>query len=131
MVAEDEKDQSRGFKVEDRRRFSESGAPRAESVEAEPGPAASSAPHDVPEISFGTFVISLSAQGLAHLGEMPHPVDGATTVDLAGARQIIEILSMLRDKTRGNLDPEEQRLVEHALYELRMKFVERVRQGAT
>lgn len=137
-------DRSRSFTVKDRRRFSESGAvpsqteaaddreqhdpagtPGAESAESRSSPASPSSP----EITFYTFVISLSTQALALLGEMPHPVDGATGVDLVGARQIIDILAMLRDKTNGNLDPEEQRLLEHALYDLRMKYVERARKS--
>ena len=64
---------------------------------------------------------------LAHLGEMPNPVDGTTRVDLEAARQIIDIVAMLRDKTKGNLDEAENALLDDALYDLRMKYVERAR----
>lgn len=77
------------------------------------------------ELSFATFVISLSTQALALLGEIPDPVQGQTVVDLEGARQFIDILGILQDKTRGNLDPRESALLEGALYDLRMKYVER------
>jgi uncharacterized protein DUF1844 len=70
-------------------------------------------------------VISLSTQALAHLGEMPNPIDGTTRVDLNASRQIIDIIAMLRDKTKGNLDDAESALVDDALYDLRMKYVER------
>jgi hypothetical protein len=56
---------------------------------------------------------------------MPNPVDGTTRVDLVAARQIIDIIGMLRDKTQGNLDDAERALLDDALYDLRMKYVER------
>jgi hypothetical protein len=158
-MAEDEEQQHRGFKVHDRRRFSESGDARetepSAAAEPEQAPAAAAAPgadHDaaeaavdraydqssqrsdagrggpVPEITFPTFLMSLSTQALALLGEVPDPVAGAVEVDLIGARQLIDILAMLRDKTRGNLDADEAALLDHALYDLRMKFVERAQQ---
>jgi len=77
------------------------------------------------EITFATFVISLSAQALALLGEIPDPVEHSTHVDLEGARQIIDILGVLRDKTQGNLDAGESSLLDSALYDLRMKYVDR------
>ena len=77
------------------------------------------------ELSFATFVISLSTQALALLGEIPDPVQGQTVVDLEGARQFIDILGILQEKTRGNLDAREAALLEGALYDLRMKYVER------
>jgi len=91
-------------------------APHVEKPRPDDGPPA--------EMTFATFVISLSTQALALLGEIPDPA-GATQVDLASARQLINILGMLQDKTRGNLDTDEGALLEHALYDLRMKYVER------
>lgn len=79
------------------------------------------------EITFASFVFSLSTQALVHLGEIPDPVDGATHVHLEGARQIIDILAVLSEKTRGNLDPAENALLENALYDLRMRYVDRAR----
>jgi hypothetical protein len=61
---------------------------------------------------------------LASLGEIPNPVDQQTVADLPAARQLIDILGVLRDKTRGNLDAEEQALLDHVLYDLRMRYVE-------
>lgn len=75
-------------------------------------------------INFSTFVLSLSTQALAHLGEIPDPIDNTTRVDLAAARQLIDILAMLQEKTAGNLDPSEAEFLEHALYDLRMRFVD-------
>jgi hypothetical protein len=69
-------------------------------------------------------VISLCTQALAHLGEIPDPATGTISADLTGARQLIDILAMLQEKTRGNLDADESSLLEQALYDLRIKYVE-------
>ena len=148
-MANEERDADKPFKVQDRRRFSSTGEARPEedvaAAEAPPAPepppaAAAQAPPDAPfgttqdaaahfgeptQLSFATFVISLSTQALALLGEIPDPIQGSTVVDLEGARQFIDILGILQDKTRGNLDAREGALLEGALYDLRMKYVER------
>jgi hypothetical protein len=77
----------------------------------------------VPEIDFGTFVMSLASSALVHLGEVQHPESGAQGADLPLAKQTIDILGMLRDKTRGNLTKEEGELLEGLLLDLRMKYV--------
>jgi len=148
-MSQDEREEpKRGFRVEDRRRFSESGEARHEPAEAAPEPPradttdAAAAPHapaqstassppshdhaDV-EINFSTFVISLSTQALAHLGEIPNPLDNQMLVDLGAARELIDILGILQQKTTGNLDPAEAGLLENLLYDLRLRYVERTR----
>jgi hypothetical protein len=82
------------------------------------------------EITFETFVVGLSTQALVHLGEIPDPQNGDSMQDLAAAQQIIDIIGLLKDKTRGNLDHNEQSLMDAILFELRMKYVERARQVA-
>lgn len=77
-------------------------------------------------IDFATFVMSLAASALINLGE--HEDDqGQHHVNLPLARQSIEILGMLRDKTRGNLTAEEQNTLEHVLYDLRLRFLKHQR----
>src|SRR5262249_27971634 len=78
-------------------------------------------------LNFSTFVISLSTQALAHLGEIAHPIDNQIGVDLAAAKQLIDILGILKEKTQGNLDASESALLESMLYDLRIKFVEQAR----
>jgi hypothetical protein len=75
----------------------------------------------LPEIDFGTFVMSLASSVLVHLGEIDHPE--ATGKNLPFAKQTIDILGMLQDKTRGNLTNEESQLLTNLLYDLRMKYV--------
>jgi hypothetical protein len=74
----------------------------------------------LPEIDFGTFVMSLASSVLVHLGEISHP-DSEKNLPLA--KQTIDILGMLQEKTRGNLSNDEQQLLTNLLYDLRMKYV--------
>lgn len=76
-------------------------------------------PGSLPPVSFASFVASLAASALHSLGH-----GSGTEVDLEMARHTIDILSLLEQKTKGNLDPEEQKLLETLLYEARMRFVE-------
>jgi len=78
-------------------------------------------------IDFTTFVLSLGSSALVHLGDIEHPEAGAARENLALARQTIDILAMLSEKTRGNLAPEEARFLADLLSELRLRFVERSR----
>ena len=78
----------------------------------------------LPEMSFATLVLSLSTSALLHLGVPPEPSEGPEPeLNLPLARQTIDILEILRDKTRGNLDESESRLLEGVLHDLRMRFV--------
>ncbi len=64
----------------------------------------------------------MSTEVLFHLGEFPHPVSGEKKKDLFLAKHVIDTLSMLKEKTQGNLTEEEQKLMEGMLYDLRMAF---------
>ena len=77
----------------------------------------------MPEVTFSTFVLSLASSALMHLGEVPDPETGRTVRNEALARNAIDLLTMLDDKTRNGLNPEESKLMRDVLYELRMKFV--------
>ncbi len=78
----------------------------------------------LPNIDFATFVLSLSHSALMHLGEAPHPETGSIEKNLSLARQTIDLIGMLEEKTKGNLTGEEERLLGQILYDLRMRFVE-------
>jgi hypothetical protein len=78
----------------------------------------------LPEMSFATLVLSLSTSALIHLGVPPEPAEEPPAEpNLPLARQTIDILEILREKTRGNLDESEARLLEQVLHDLRMRFV--------
>jgi hypothetical protein len=142
-MASEEKD--KGFTVQDRRRFSAEGEAKNEDAQETPAPAVESAPNATAaeprrgaergpfaeaEVTFTTFMVGLSTQALAALGEISDPVSGARSKDLQAAQQLIDIIGMLREKTRGNLDPDEDGLIEAILFDLRMKYVELARQTA-
>ncbi len=79
----------------------------------------------MPEISFISFVLSLATTAAIHLGDLADPATGQTLeVNLEGAAQMIGILTLLEEKTRGNLTAEERQVLEQVLYELRMRFVQ-------
>lgn len=75
-------------------------------------------------VDFSTFILSLGTSALYHLGMMADPATGKTQVNLPMARHVIDSLSMLEEKTKGNLDDNEKRLIETLLFDLRLKFVE-------
>ena len=80
---------------------------------------------EMPKVDFSTFVLSLGTTALYQLGVMSSPESGeAADPDPLIAQQTIDTLEMLRDKTRGNLEGEERKLIDSLLYELRMRFVE-------
>lgn len=81
-----------------------------------------------PKLDFHTFVLGLGSSAFIHLGDAPHPETGqAAPPDLALAQQTIDVLAMLREKTRGNLTPDEDALIGQLLRDLRLRFVERSR----
>ena len=78
-----------------------------------------------PAISFAGFIISLATTAAVHFGDLADPNTGEREQpNLAAAHQMIDLIAMLQDKTKGNLTPEEARLVEDLLYELRMRSVQ-------
>ena len=79
---------------------------------------------DDPAVSFSGFIISLTTTAAVHFGDFPDPATGETRApNLGGAQQMIDILAMLEQKTRGNLTAQERSLLEQVLYDLRMRFV--------
>jgi hypothetical protein len=79
---------------------------------------------ELPKIDFATFVLSLSHSALVHLGDAPDPSGNVTHPNLELARQTIDLLALLEEKTRGNLVGQEEHVLSHALYDLRMRYVE-------
>ena len=81
---------------------------------------------ELPPPSFSSFVVSLASSAMEHLGETNNP---GVKPDLLMARQTIDLLGILEDKTKGNLDEEEQKLLDTLLFELRTKFIEKQKAG--
>ncbi len=133
-------EEPKGFTVNDRRHFTPDGSPR-DGVQAETASAPSLAPAKAPEteaaepmsgaepVDFSGFLVSLATQASLHLG-LAAEAGEEPRVDLGAARQIVSIIEMLRNKTEGRRTPEEDRLLESILYELRLAWVQRARGGA-
>jgi hypothetical protein len=131
-MAENEK----GFTVKDRRTFSpdgpaaqdetpapEGGKPEeARTSEARPEPQPERAA-PLPQINFPTFIASLNASALVHLGVIEDPVSGKAEKNLPMAKQTIDIISMLQQKAAGNLTPDEDGMLKSILYDLRILYV--------
>jgi hypothetical protein len=77
----------------------------------------------LPPVDFSTFVLSLGSSALMHLGEIENPTSGTASKNLPLAKHSIDILSMLEEKTRNNLNTTEAQLLENLLYDLRLRYV--------
>ena len=93
-------------------------APREETGR---GAAGSEVP--IPEITFSSFLFSLSTSAFVHLGAVPDPATGGAEKNLSLAKQTIDLLGLLREKTRNNLTKEEEDLFDHLLYDLRLRYI--------
>jgi hypothetical protein len=129
-MSEDEKDegQEKGFVVRDKR-FSvkkeaeeESLAKEKEKVD-EPIKKDKGQESPLPEISFTNLLFSLSTSALIQLGEIQDPVTQQSSKNIPLAKQTIDLLGMLREKTKGNLTADEEKFLESILYDLRMRYV--------
>jgi len=137
----EEKEEKKDFVVKDRRIFAEENADaepkeeketppaekekeaKADETGKEPDPESQEPPLQFPEINFATFVVSLNASALLHLGAIEDPASGTRDKSLPMAKQTIDILSMLQEKTVGNLSEEEESLLKNILYDLRIMYV--------
>ncbi len=102
-------------------------APKTEA--AEPGRSRRSG-QPLPAVDFNALILSLSSSVMMHLGVLPNPVSHETEADLPLAKQTIDIIALLQEKTRGNLTKDEEQFIEAVLYDLRMKYVEVKREKA-
>jgi hypothetical protein len=121
-------EEEKGFVVKDRRFSAEkqeekASKPNKEEEKKEETRETSREEINFPEIDFTNFLLSLSTSALIQLGEVPDPVSKETSKQLPLAKQTIDLIGMLKEKTKGNLTPDEEKLIEFLLYDLRMRFV--------
>ena len=127
-------DNEKGFTIKDRRAFSEEAAETnkdadqpadsdSETTEQASSREDSEPFSQMPAINFPTFLISLNASAMVHLGLMEDPATGEKTKNLPMAKQTIDILSMLEEKTKGNLSDDEEQMLKNIIYDLRINFV--------
>jgi hypothetical protein len=77
-----------------------------------------------PEIDFSTLIMSFASAAMISIGNVPDPVTGGINKNLPLAQQNISIISLLKEKTKGNLSKEEEALIDNILYELRLSYIE-------
>ena len=136
--------EDKGFKVNDRRCFTDEKTEGDEKNNIRKGENASRTEETnktkeeetlkdqqfpLPEMNFSTFIFSLNSSALFHLGEIPDPVTNKRDKNLPLVKQTIDIVGILKDKTEGNLTKEEDVLINNILYDLRMRYVEGTKEG--
>jgi hypothetical protein len=151
MARDEEEGNTTGFKVVDKRRFSDSGDSRSEGGEAEeklrhdPKPEAkptqsqsasggrpvSSRDEGAPGIDFSSFIVSMATRAMMLIGEIPDSQSGRTSENFEAAKQMIDILGIIQEKTQGNLTDDEAKLLEEILSNLRLAFVGKVQRQRT
>jgi Domain of unknown function (DUF1844) len=125
-MAEEKKGE--GFVIKDRR-FSDEPEKKEEPVSMEETASKDEAKPreddkcDYPPVNFANFIISLSTSALFHFGDFPEYEGGKAEKNLPAAKQTIDILDMLHEKTKGNLDDNETSLIQGVLYELKMRYI--------
>jgi hypothetical protein len=139
----EEEKKEKGFVIKDKRIFDESGETRTEESKKEETTAdakTEGAPPEkdsqeraqeeyLPDVTFSSFVFSLSTTVMYHFGDFPDPVTKKAQRNLAAAKQTIDILNMMKNKTVGNLDNNEKEMLEGILYELMMRYVKEMAKG--
>ena len=126
-MAEEEK----GFVIKDRRAFDDKGDVKDQERKEEPrkeetrkkAPVEETEGMPLPEVNFNSLIFSLSSSALINLGEIADPHTGQTHKDLALAKHTIDTIAMLKDKTKGNLNAEDQRFLDTILADLRWRYV--------
>ena len=126
-MSKEDKAEGDGFVIKDNRssQLSEEEAETHENQESSaPVEARADQQNQQPfQIDFSTFIMSLTSSAFYHLGDIADPETGKTETNLPAVHQTIDMLTMLRGKTQGNLNEEENKLLEQLIYELQMKYV--------
>jgi hypothetical protein len=115
-----ERDDDQSIKEEKDKPLEEPAAEKSESATAQEEERTD---YQLPEINFATFIFSLNHSVLVHLGVMEDPSTGKKVRNLALAKQTIDILGMLEEKTKGNLAEDEEKMLKNILYDLRMIYI--------
>ena len=123
-MTEKESLESEGFVIKDKRssQISEDDATNIDTIEEQKN--SSNEKEDASsQVDFPTFIMSLSSSAFYHLGDMPDPTTGKKELNLPAVQQTIDMLNMLKEKTKDNLKEDESKLLEQLIYELQVKYV--------
>lgn len=132
-MGDDDKAEGEGFVIKDNRssQLSEEEAETHDTQDStETAETGTDHQHQQPfQLDFSTFIMSLTSSAFYHLGDIADPETGKTETNLPAVHQTIDMLTMLREKTQGNLSTEENKLLEQLIYELQMKYVAKTKDG--
>lgn len=126
--------EGKGFVIKDRRAFDDKGDLRDKKEEAEAKreekEEKKTQPEEektwqgpLPEVNFNSLIFSLSSSALLHLGEIADPQTGKKKKDVALAKHTIDTIAMLKEKTKGNLNQEEEKFLDSILTDLRWRYI--------
>jgi len=125
--------EGKGFVIKDKRSYDEKGElqeekqdekiEKKEEAEKERATTDDEQRVPLPEVNFNSLIFSLSSSALLHIGEIADPHTGEKRKDLALAKHTIDIIAMLKEKAKGNLDEEEEKFLENILTDLRWRYV--------
>jgi hypothetical protein len=118
-------EEPKGFKVDDKRRILKEEQPQEKKEEPKEKKEKQQTPTEkvLPPVTFSSFIVSLSSSALIHMGEISDPITGNYQKNLLLAKQTIEILELLKEKTRANLDKEEEGILNNILFDIRLRYV--------
>jgi TRAP-type mannitol/chloroaromatic compound transport system substrate-binding protein len=130
----EDKEEQKGFRVKDKRLFSKSDEERQKIIQQGTASADQKtgsqeqtinqqSAESLPEVDFSALIFSLSTQAIIQLGEVEDPITKKKEQNLPQAKQMIDILGVLKEKTKGNLTKEEQSMLDNLLFDLRMRYV--------
>lgn len=127
-----ESEEEKGFKVTDKRRVTLDDQ-KTESLEPEAPPKIDQEPKEkegkLQGIDFSTFILSLGSSALILLGDVEDPIKREKGQNLSQAREMIDLLALLEEKTKGNLSREEEAILSNLLFDLRMRYVEKTKKS--
>ena len=128
-MTEKESSEGEGFIIKDKRssQISEDDATNIDTLEEQKNSSDDKEPESF-QVDFPTFIMSLSSSAFYHLGDMPDPTTGKKELNLPAVQQTIDMLNMLKGKTKGNLKEDESKLLEQLIYELQVKYVAKSKQ---
>ena len=123
-MTEKESLEGEGFIIKDKRssQISEDDATNIDTLEEQKNSSDDKEPESF-QVDFTTFIMYLSSSAFYHLGDMPDPTTGKKELNLPAVQQTIDMLNMLKGKTKGNLNEDESKLLEQLIYELQVKYV--------
>jgi len=123
-MTEKESLEGEGFIIKDKRssQISEDDATNIDTIEDQKN-SSDEKEAESSQVDFPTFIMSLSSSAFYHLGDMPDPTTGKKELNLPAVQQTIDMLNMLKEKTKGNLKEDESKLLEQLIYELQVKYV--------